>query len=67
LKGLPDGAHSIIVYATDEAGNVGMSEIVCFEVDTPEFVPFALVVFSSLAAVTIITTGLLVYFKKRKH
>jgi len=34
LVGLSDGVHSIIVYATDIAGNRGSSDIVYFTVDT---------------------------------
>lgn len=67
LTGLPDGPHSIIVYATDEAGNMGVSETVFLEVDTPELFPVSLVVFASVASIIIITTSILVYFKKRKR
>jgi hypothetical protein len=34
LVGLSDGVHSVIVYATDIAGNMGSSDIVYFTVDT---------------------------------
>jgi len=34
LPGLPDGPHSLIVYANDTAGNMGSSDIVYFTVDT---------------------------------
>lgn len=34
LPRLPDGGHSIVVYATDSAGNVGASDIIHFTVDT---------------------------------
>jgi parallel beta-helix repeat protein len=32
LSGLPDGSHSIIVYANDTAGNMGASDIVYFTI-----------------------------------
>jgi hypothetical protein len=34
LPRLPDGQHSIVVYASDLAGNVGSSDIIRFTVDT---------------------------------
>jgi len=34
LTGLPDGQHSIIVYANDTVGNMGSSDAVYFTVDT---------------------------------
>jgi hypothetical protein len=34
LLGLAEGAHSIVLYAEDSAGNVGRSNRVCFTVDT---------------------------------
>jgi len=34
LLGLPDGVHSVLVYANDTLGNMGSSNIVYFSVDT---------------------------------
>ena len=34
LSRLPDGSHSIVVYASDLAGNIGSSDIIHFTVDT---------------------------------
>ena len=34
LTGLPDGMHSLIVYARDQAGNRGSSDMIYFTVDT---------------------------------
>jgi hypothetical protein len=34
LPRLPDGVHSIVVYASDLAGNVGASDVIHFTVDT---------------------------------
>jgi hypothetical protein len=62
LTGLSNGDHSVTVYAMDEAGNVGVSEPVCFSV-----VPFpTTTVAASTGAVTLVA-GLLVYYKKRKR
>jgi hypothetical protein len=62
LTGLPNGDHSVTVYAMDEAGNVGASEPIIFSV-----VPFpTTTVAASTGAVTVVV-GLLVYYKKRKR
>jgi hypothetical protein len=63
LAGLSEGDHTVTVYATDKAGNVG-SETICFRI---EFFPTTLVVASVVTAAIIISVGLLVYFKKRKR
>lgn len=66
LTGLSSGEHNVIVYAIDEAGNIGTSETVYFIVDAP--VPFpTLVIIASGASLAVVGLGLLVYFKKRKH
>jgi hypothetical protein len=73
LTGLPQGAHTLIVYAQDTAGNAGASEPIIFTVATalePEQgrEPFpATLVLASIASVAIVGTGLLVYFRKRNH
>jgi hypothetical protein len=58
------GVHNVTVYAWDTAGNVGASETITFTV-TP--FPTAPVVAASVASIAVVTAGLLVYFKKRKH
>jgi hypothetical protein len=67
LTGLSDGSHSVIVYANDTAGNMGISEPVVFTVDTPEPFPTTLIATTSGASVAVVGSGLLVYFKKRRH
>ena len=68
LANLPYGEHNVTVYGWDEAGNVGASEIIIFNVaKPPEPFPTALVATASGISFTIIAAGLLVYFKKRKH
>jgi hypothetical protein len=63
LTGLSDGDHNLTVYATDEAGNVGSSELIYFSVVS---FPTTLVV-ASVITVAVVGVGLLVYFKKRKR
>jgi hypothetical protein len=65
LTGLSNGQHNVTVYATDEFGNTGASDILFFNVNAPEFPVVPLIVASVIAVVTV--AGLLVYFKKRKH
>lgn len=67
LSGLSLGSHNITVYATDIAGNVGASDTVSFTVAEPEAFPVTLVATTSVVTVAIVGTGLLFYFKKRKH
>jgi hypothetical protein len=66
LTELTEGEHSLTVYATDYAGNVGATETVTFTVAKPEPFPTATVV-ASAATVAAISAALLVYFKKRRH
>jgi hypothetical protein len=66
LTRLSNGAHNVTVYAADEAGNIGASETATFTVAVPEPFPTAPVAVASVAAVALVSVGLLVYFKKRK-
>jgi len=67
LTRLSGGAHNVTVYATDEAGNIGASETIYFNVELPEPFPTTLfVVAGSGASVAIIGVGLLVCFKKKR-
>jgi hypothetical protein len=65
LTGLSNGGHNVTVYATDEAGNTGFSEIIYFSVDVPEPFPTTLVL-ASVITVAVVGVALLVYFKKRR-
>jgi hypothetical protein len=60
------GAHRIKLFATDDAGNTGVSDDIQFNVANPKFAPAALVVTSS-SLLHIVGFGLLLYFKKRQH
>jgi predicted phage tail protein len=62
LPGLPNGNHSVTVYATDEAGNTGASETIYFRVESFPIVPVAV---ASVTALAIVVAVLLVYYKKR--
>jgi hypothetical protein len=64
LTDLSNGEHRLTVYATDEAGNAGASETIIFSVDVP--FPTALVA-AATSGMSVITAGLLFYFKKREH
>jgi parallel beta-helix repeat protein len=62
LAVLPEGSHSIAVYANDTAGNVGVSKIVYFSIAT---FPIMWIV-AAIAIAVIIGATLLIYFKKVK-
>jgi predicted phage tail protein len=64
LSGLSNGEHSVTVYATDEAGNAGVSETTAFSVDVP--FPTTMVI-APAASLAFLGVGLAVYFKKRNH
>ncbi len=69
---LPEGEHSITVYAKDEYENTVTSQTLQFNVDLPEPpppFPTTLVVIAAgatAAVVVFVCAGLLVYFKKRR-
>jgi hypothetical protein len=67
LTGLSIGVHNVTVYAWDTAGNIGSSETITFNIAKPESFPVVPVAVVSIAAVTIVGAGLLVYFKKRSR
>lgn len=65
LTGLANGNHNLTIYAQDEAGNIGASETIYFNVDVP--FPTVLVGVASGVSVIVVGMGLLVCFKKRKR
>ncbi len=67
LTGLTAGEHSITVYATNVAGNIGASETITFTVATqPD--PFPLEITAVIiVTVAVVAPSIVVYFKKRKH
>ena len=68
LNELPNGAHNITVYATDQFGNTAASETVHFTIDVPvpELFPTVPIVAGVTSAV-VVGVGLLIYFKKRRR
>jgi len=66
LTELTDGEHNIVVYAWDDAGNVGASETVYFSIKQPEVFPIALVV-AIVVIVIVIGVILLVYLRRRRR
>jgi hypothetical protein len=66
LTGLSAGLHNITVYAKDELGNTGASEVVVFSVAQESF-PAVPVAAASVATIAVMGVGLLVYFKKRNR
>jgi hypothetical protein len=70
LTGLSNGVHNVTVYAWDDAGNVGSSEMVCFTISEPEPTPepfSTTMVIAPVASVAVVGVVLLVYLKKRKR
>ena len=68
LTSLENGVHNLTLYAYDLAGNAADPKTLFFSVDVPE--PFPVVpvttAFATIAIV-LLSVGLLLYFKKRKH
>jgi len=66
LSGLPDGTHTITVYANDTAGNMGASEMVYFTIETLEPEPFPTWIVAIIVIIAVFGVTLLVYFTKVK-
>jgi hypothetical protein len=66
LTNLTYGSHSIAVFATDKAGNVGAVQNVYFTIK--EFEPFPITLVAvSIVTVIVVVVGLIVYFRKHKR
>jgi hypothetical protein len=71
LSDLANGQHNVTVYATDEFGYTGVSDILFFNVNVTKVdaseIPMA--PFNAVSAVVVVTAvaGMMVYFKKRKQ
>jgi parallel beta-helix repeat protein len=62
LAVLPEGSHSVIVYANDTAGNAGASEIIYFNI-----APFPIIlIVAVIVIIVIVGAALLIYFTKVK-
>jgi hypothetical protein len=70
LADVLEGEHNVTVYAIDSGGKVGTSETIIFTIakdpESPELFPITLIT-ASIASVTVIGVGLLVYFRRRSH
>ena len=66
LHGLPDGTHSITVYANDTTGIVGASEMVYFTIETQQEEPFPTWIIAVIVIIAGFGVALLVYFTKVK-
>jgi parallel beta-helix repeat protein len=68
IADLPNGSHTLAVYANDTLGNMGASETVSFTVEVPEPFPTTIITaFSGISAVVVVGAVLAIYFKKRKN
>jgi hypothetical protein len=67
ITGLSNGLHNITLYA-NTFRNMGTSQTLNFTVAKPKPFPTTLVTaVSGAVAVVVVSAGLLIYFKKRKH
>ena len=70
LSNLSNGLHSVVVYANDTSGNMGVSETSSFVVTVPELepepFPVMLVAAASVTVAIVAGAGLLIYFRKYK-
>ena len=70
ITGLPNGSHSIVVYANDTFGNMGTSQTVNFTVELPigksEINGSILIVVISISAVVATAVGMISYRRYRK-
>jgi N-acetylneuraminic acid mutarotase len=66
ITDLTNGLHSITVYANDTFGNTGVSETVYFSVKVEKSFP-SLPFAASVASVTLLGAGVLIYLRKRKR
>jgi hypothetical protein len=65
LSGLSTGEHNVTIFAWDAAGNVGCSETVAFTVVEP--FPTLSVVAVSIASISAVGTGLLLFYRKHRR
>jgi hypothetical protein len=67
LTALPNGAHSLTIYANDTLGNMATSGTVYFNVEVLKQEPSSATLVGALASVAVIGIGLMVLFKKRNR
>ncbi|MCW4031287.1 MAG: hypothetical protein NWE80_02885 [Candidatus Bathyarchaeota archaeon] len=67
LTDLPDGNHSLTIYAWDVAGNPAVPETVVFNIIKPESESFpTTMVIAPAASVAFVGVGLIVYLKRKR-
>ena len=66
LTGLSEASHSIIVYATDTAGNTGASEIFYITIETKKAEPFPRLMVAVIVIIGVAGAVVFVYFTKFK-
>ena len=67
MTNLPYGEHNVTVYATDIAGNTGVSETVYFTVEEPPKPFLTTMVIAPAASVAVLSVGLAAYFRKHRR
>jgi hypothetical protein len=67
LTGLQNGNHTITIYATDKAGNVGTSETINFKVNEPLPPQLALTIVPPMVIVLVAGLFLLIFCRKRNQ
>jgi hypothetical protein len=67
LTDLAEGEHNVTIFARDNAGNVGASETITFNISNePETLPTTWVATGAISTV-VVGAGLLAYFRKRSR
>jgi hypothetical protein len=69
LTGLPNGNHTVVIYAVDVAGNEAAPKTVTFtiKVSEPEVFSALPIVLTAVLVALTVNAGWLLYLKKRKH
>jgi parallel beta-helix repeat protein len=66
LCGLSQGLHNLIVLAKDTAGNIGVSEIIYFTIETQQEEAFQIWLVAAIVTIAVVVAVLLAYFAKIK-
>jgi parallel beta-helix repeat protein len=66
LSDLPDGLRSVMVYASDTAGNTGISEIIYFTIETKKEEAFPTWIIAPIVIIAVVGAVVFVYFTKFK-
>lgn len=67
LFSLPEGSHSLVVFADDVGGNLGASEVVYFNVETTRPDAFPIEIIAVIGIMAAVGTVVFVYFVKFKQ